>query len=56
MIDTAPPEDPGVCGDGVLDAGEDCDDGGETETCNSDCTESTWEMAFSTRPPVKCVR
>ncbi|HEV7559060.1 MAG TPA: hypothetical protein VGO00_26485, partial [Kofleriaceae bacterium] len=26
------------CGDGVVDASEQCDDGGESATCNSDCT------------------
>ncbi|MCA9622833.1 MAG: DUF4215 domain-containing protein, partial [Myxococcales bacterium] len=27
-----------VCGNGILEAGEACDDGGESATCNSDCT------------------
>ncbi len=28
-----------ICGDSVIDApGEDCDDGGESATCNADCT------------------
>ncbi len=27
-----------VCGNGVAEAGEDCDDGGESATCNADCT------------------
>lgn len=27
-----------VCGDGVVDDGEDCDDGGESKTCNADCS------------------
>ncbi|MEY4547757.1 MAG: hypothetical protein RL685_3952 [Pseudomonadota bacterium] len=27
-----------ICGDGVLQGEEDCDDGGESATCNSDCT------------------
>jgi len=27
-----------VCGDQTTDAGEDCDDGGESAACNSDCT------------------
>jgi cysteine-rich repeat protein len=27
-----------VCGDGVLDDGEDCDDMGESATCDADCT------------------
>ncbi|MEM9453984.1 MAG: hypothetical protein AAGF11_07380 [Myxococcota bacterium] len=27
-----------ACGDGVVDPGEDCDDGGESATCNADCT------------------
>ncbi len=26
------------CGDGVVDPGEDCDDSGESATCNDDCT------------------
>ena len=26
------------CGDGVVDEGEECDDGGESEQCNADCT------------------
>ncbi|MCA9689728.1 MAG: hypothetical protein KC636_08965, partial [Myxococcales bacterium] len=26
------------CGDGVIDDGEDCDDGGESASCDSDCT------------------
>lgn len=26
------------CGDGVVQAGEECDDGGETAACNADCT------------------
>ena len=30
-----------VCGDGVLVVGEQCDDGGESATCNADCTIST---------------
>ena len=28
----------GVCGDGVIDAGEQCDDAGESATCDDDCT------------------
>ena len=28
----------GACGNGVLDAGESCDTGGESDTCNADCT------------------
>lgn len=28
------------CGDGSLNAGETCDDGGESATCNVDCTEA----------------
>jgi cysteine-rich repeat protein len=28
------------CGNGVVDAGEACDDGGESFRCNADCTES----------------
>jgi len=28
------------CGDGVVDSGEECDDGGETAGCNADCTRS----------------
>jgi cysteine-rich repeat protein len=27
-----------VCGDGTVDAGEACDEGGETSTCRADCT------------------
>lgn len=27
-----------VCGDGTVDPGEDCDDGGESVTCDVDCT------------------
>ena len=26
------------CGDGATEPGEACDDGGETATCNADCT------------------
>ncbi len=26
------------CGDGEVDSGEDCDDGGESDSCNADCT------------------
>jgi len=26
------------CGDGIIDGGEDCDDGGVTATCDDDCT------------------
>lgn len=29
---------PGSCGDGVVDEGEACDDGGESATCDVDCT------------------
>jgi len=29
---------PPACGDGVVDDGEDCDDGGESKTCNADCS------------------
>jgi len=29
-----------TCGNGTLDAGEDCDGGGETTACNDDCTTS----------------
>ena len=43
--DTSDPTDPtgptgptGACGDGVLDPGEDCDDGAESATCDADCT------------------
>lgn len=28
----------GFCGDGTVDDGETCDDGGESETCDTDCT------------------
>jgi hypothetical protein len=28
----------GACGNGVLDAGETCDDGDDSPTCNADCT------------------
>ena len=27
-----------VCGDGMVEGDEDCDDAGESETCNADCT------------------
>ena len=27
-----------ICGDGSVDAGEDCDDSGESKACNADCT------------------
>jgi len=30
--------DPAECGDGVVDPDEACDDGGESATCNADCT------------------
>src|SRR5688572_19808668 len=29
---------PGVCGNGVLEADEDCDDSGESADCDDDCT------------------
>lgn len=29
-----------MCGDGVVDEGEDCDDAGESEACNVDCSAS----------------
>ncbi|MEZ4445290.1 MAG: DUF4215 domain-containing protein [Polyangiaceae bacterium] len=32
------PADGGVCGDGVVAPGEECDDGGETASCDADCT------------------
>ena len=28
----------GTCGDGTVDPAEDCDDGGESATCNADCS------------------
>ena len=31
---------PSTCGNGTVEAGEDCDDSGETATCNADCTTS----------------
>jgi len=31
-------ESPATCGDGHVDSGEDCDDGGESATCDADCT------------------
>ncbi len=36
----APASGPGcsTCGDGVVEPGEDCDDGGESATCDADCT------------------
>ncbi len=30
-----------ICGNGVVDAGEDCDDGGESAACDADCTFAT---------------
>ena len=30
-----------TCGDGVVEGDETCDDGGESETCNADCTMSS---------------
>jgi MYXO-CTERM domain-containing protein len=33
--------EPAVCGDGVAEGGEACDDGGESATCDSDCTAAT---------------
>jgi hypothetical protein len=30
-----------ACGDGVVQAGEGCDDAGESATCNADCTEAS---------------
>jgi len=35
-----PPPPPPGCGDGVVNATEECDDSGESETCNTDCTTS----------------
>lgn len=35
------PPDPGVCGDGIVDEGEDCDEGGQAPSCNADCTVAT---------------
>ena len=35
-IDEPPP--PPTCGNGTIDAGEDCDDGGESATCDVNCT------------------
>ena len=32
------PPPPPVCGNSVLEAGEDCDDGGETVACDANCT------------------
>jgi len=32
---------PATCGDGHVDPGEDCDDGGESATCDADCTTAT---------------
>jgi cysteine-rich repeat protein len=32
---------PAVCGNGVLESGEACDDSGESATCNLDCTVAT---------------
>ena len=29
------------CGDGTINPGEDCDDGGESATCDADCTTVT---------------
>lgn len=37
-IDTFMVNPVSTCGDGVLDFGEDCDDVGETATCDADCT------------------
>ncbi len=42
-VDAGPPDGPsteirtGVCGDGVVDEGEDCDDAGLSEECTLDC-------------------
>ena len=36
--DGAPLEDPPACGDGVIDPGEQCDDGGESSSCNANCS------------------
>ncbi|WP_338082227.1 DUF4215 domain-containing protein, partial [Enhygromyxa salina] len=33
-----PTDPPPSCGDGVVDEGEECDDGEESEQCNADCT------------------
>jgi cysteine-rich repeat protein len=33
------PFDLRICGDGELDTGETCDEGGETATCDDDCTD-----------------
>jgi len=33
-----PPPPPPPCGNGTIDAGEECDDGGESATCDADCT------------------
>ena len=36
LCDLPPP--PAVCGNGILESGEDCDEGTETASCNADCT------------------
>ena len=35
---TPPPPPPASCGDGTVDAGEQCDTSGESATCNANCT------------------
>ena len=35
---TPPPPPPPNCGNGTIDAGEQCDAGGESATCNTNCT------------------
>ncbi|MEX1365209.1 MAG: hypothetical protein AB1Z98_18930 [Nannocystaceae bacterium] len=39
-VDTADSStgEPAVCGDGIVQGGEACDDEGESESCNADCT------------------
>lgn len=36
--DTGTGTEPGECGDGIVDPGEECDDGGESARCDADCT------------------
>jgi len=46
-----------LCGNGVVDTGEDCDDAGESITCDADCTEAECgdgTVNTSTVPPEEC--
>src|SRR5689334_7235962 len=41
-----------ICGNGIVEAGESCDDGVETATCNANCTLAGCGDGISTQPSV----